>query len=107
MKYDNLLKTLFLDAMPMLLGSIAPSPVAELLSVEFPSRPKMVADVVARLADGTILHVEFQLTNDPRTHWRCFHYFGAIQEEWPAAQVLTCSNRNFSLCRDKTPTKRS
>ena len=87
-KYDNLLKTLFLDAMPMLLGSIAPSPVAELLSVEFPSRPKMVADVVARLADGTILHVEFQLTNDPRMHWRCYHYFGAIQEEWPDAHVI-------------------
>ena len=87
-KYDNLLKNIFLDAMPTLLGSIADSPVAELLSVEFPSRPKMVADVVAFLADGRILHVEFQLSNDPRMHWRCYHYFGAIQEEWPTADVI-------------------
>ena len=80
MKYDNLLKDIFLDAMPKLLGSIADSPVAKLLSVEFPSRPKMVADVVARLVNGRILHVEFQLANDPR--------FGAIQEEFTDADVI-------------------
>ena len=88
MKYDNLLKTTFLDAMPMLLGSIANAPVAELLSVEFPSRPKMVADVVARLTDGRILHVEFQLTNDARMLWRCYQYFGAIQEALPDAEII-------------------
>ena len=88
MKYDNLLKNLFLEAMPMLLGSIASAPVAEILSVEFPSRPKMVADVVALLTDGRILHVEFQLTNDARMLWRCFQYFGAIQKAWPNAEII-------------------
>ena len=72
----------------MLLGSIASAPVAEILSVEFPSRPKMVADVVALLTDGRILHVEFQLTNDARMLWRCFQYFGAIQEAWPNAEII-------------------
>lgn len=74
--------------MPTLLGSIANAPVAELLSVEFPSRPKLVADVIARLTDGRILQVEFQLTNDAHMLWRCYQYFGAIQEAWPDAEVI-------------------
>jgi hypothetical protein len=87
-KYDNLLKTIFFDAMPGMLRALKCAPVAEYLSVEFPSRPKMVADVIARLSDGKILHLEFQLTNDPRMHWRCFHYFGAIQEQWEDSEVV-------------------
>ena len=88
MKYDNLLKTIFYDAMPSVLRGLHCAPLEEYLSVEFPARPKLVADVVARLADGKILHIEFQLTNDPRMHWRCYYYFGAIQEQWEDAEVL-------------------
>ena len=87
-KYDNLLKTIFMEAMPTLLKALHCAPVLELLSVEFPERAKMVADIVARLADGKILHLEFQLTNDPRMHWRCYHYFGAIQEQWEDSEVI-------------------
>jgi hypothetical protein len=87
-KYDNLLKTIFFDAMPAMLRALDCAPVAEYLSVEFPERPRMVADVVARLADGKILHLEFQLRNDPRMHWRCYHYFGAIQELWEDAEII-------------------
>lgn len=88
MKYDNLLKTIFHEAMPSVLRVLRCAPIAEYLSVEFPSRPKLVAGVVARLADGRILHLEFQLTNDPRMHWRCYHYFGAIQERWEEEEVV-------------------
>ena len=87
-KYDNLLKTIFYDAMPFFLRALHCAPITEYLSVEFPARPKLVADVVARLADGKILHIEFQLANDPRMHWRCYHYFGAIQEQWEDAEVI-------------------
>lgn len=48
----------------------------------------MVADVVALLTDGRILHLEFQVKNDPDMHWRCYHYFGAIQQRWPKADVV-------------------
>ena len=88
MKYDNLLKTIFFDAMPALLRLLDCAPVVEYLSVEFPRKHKMVADVVARLADGRILHLEFQVKNDPDMHWRCFYYFGAIQQRWPLADVI-------------------
>ena len=88
MKYDTLLKTIFLDAMPALLRAIRQAPVAEFLTIEFPERPKVMADIVARLVDGTILHLEFQLSNDPRMHWRCYHYFGAIQEQWEDSEVI-------------------
>ena len=87
-KYDNLLKTIFYDAVPALVRGLNCAPVVEYLSVEFPARPKVVADVEARLADGKILHLEFQLSNDPRMHWRCYHYYGAIQEQWEDAEIL-------------------
>ena len=74
--------------MPGLLRALHCAPVQEFLTVEFPERPKMVADVVARLADSKILHLEFQLSNDPRMHWRCYHYFGAIQEQWEDSEVI-------------------
>jgi hypothetical protein len=87
-KYDSLLKTIFLEAMPALVSALKCAPIAEYLTIEFPPRPKMIADVVARLADGRILHLEFQLSNDPRMHWRCYHYFGAIQEQWEESEVI-------------------
>ena len=88
MKYDNLLKTIFFDAMPALLRLLECAPVVEYLTVEFPRKHKMVADMVARLADGRILHLEFQVENDPEMHWRCYHYFGAISQRWPKADVV-------------------
>ncbi len=88
MKYDNLLKTIFFDAMPALLRLMKCAPVVEYLNVEFPPRHKLVADVVALLADGKILHIEFQVSNGPEMHWRCYHYFGTISQRWPKAQVL-------------------
>ena len=74
--------------MPGLLRAARCAPIVEYLITEFPERPKIVADVVARLADDRILHLEFQVRNDPRMHWRCFHYFGAIQEQWEDAEVI-------------------
>src|SRR5450432_1606826 len=90
--------------MPGLLRALKCAPVAEYLTVEFPSRPKMVADVVARLADGKILHIEFQLKNDPRMRWRCFHYYGTIQELWEDSDVLQVviylGNSPMSMARE-------
>ena len=88
MKYDNLLKTIFHEAMPALLRLLDCAPVVEYLSVEFPPRHKLTADVVALLRDGRILHIEFQVTNDPEMTWRCYHYFGAISQRWPKADVI-------------------
>jgi hypothetical protein len=88
MKFDNLLKTIFFDAMPALIRLLGCAPVVEYLNVEFPPRHAMVADVVALLADGRILHVEFQVKNDPDMHWRCYHYFGTISQRWPKAEVI-------------------
>ena len=88
MKYDNLLKTIFFDAMPALLRLLHCPPVVEYLSVEFPRKHKMIADMVALLEDGRILHLEFQVKNDPEMHWRMFHYYGTIQQRWQKAEVV-------------------
>lgn len=73
--------------MPLLIRGLQCAPVAEYSSIEFPPRPKVVADVVALLTDGSILHLEFQLSIDPRMHWRCYFYYGAIEEQWEDAEV--------------------
>ena len=88
MKYDNLLKTIFFDAMPALLRLMKCAPVVEYLSVEFPPRTSLIADVVALLEDGKILHIEFQVKNDPEMLWRCYHYYGAISQRWRNSEVL-------------------
>ena len=69
MKYDNLLKTIFYDSMPAFVRMLGCAAAAEFLTVEFPVRSKLGEDAVVRLVDGKILHLEFQLTNDPRMHW--------------------------------------
>ena len=41
-----------------------------------------------RMGFGKILHLEFQVTNDPDMLWRCYHYFGSISQMWPRAEVI-------------------
>ena len=44
--------------------------------------------MVALLQDGRVLHLEFQVKNDPEMHWRMYHYYGTIQQRWQDADVI-------------------
>ena len=52
------------------------------LTVEFPKKTKALPDLVVRLADRSILHVELQAKNDARIEWRCLKYRMAMRELW-------------------------
>jgi hypothetical protein len=66
-KYDLVVKDLFQRDHPSLLGQLtAGVAVREVLSVEL----ARVADLVVLLADGTILHIEFQSGNDKDMPYR-------------------------------------
>src|SRR5207249_2152473 len=64
MKYDVRLKAIFQDAMPGLLRVLQLPGVKEYLTVEFPKRNKSLPDLVLRLIDGWIVHIELQSKND-------------------------------------------
>ncbi|HUQ93636.1 MAG TPA: hypothetical protein VM120_18285, partial [Bryobacteraceae bacterium] len=64
-KYDLVVKDLFQRDHPSLLDQLAGGvAVREVLNVELARVEERRADLVWSLADGTILHVEFQSGND-------------------------------------------
>ena len=65
MKYDGIAKDLFQKDRPALLDEFTEGvAVREFLNVEFPALLERRADLVLLLADGRILHIEFQSDND-------------------------------------------
>jgi len=88
MHYDTRIKLIFQEALPGLLRLLGLPAAAEYLTVEFPKSQKAVSDLVIRLVDGRILHVEFQSKNDSRMVWRCLDYWRAIGEQWPAGDIV-------------------
>ena len=70
-KYDLVVKDLFQRDHPSLLEQLtAGVPVREVLNVELARVEERRADLVLLLADGTILHLEFQSTNDRNMPYR-------------------------------------
>jgi hypothetical protein len=70
-KYDLVVKDLFQRDHPSLLDQLtAGVAVREVLSVELARVEERRADLVLLLADGTILHIEFQSSNDKDMPYR-------------------------------------
>ncbi len=69
--YDLVIKDLFEKDCPTLLRQLTGgAAIIGVLTPEIPLIRKNVADLVFRLADGSILHVEFQARNDGRMCFR-------------------------------------
>src|SRR5882724_10498509 len=87
-QYDIRLKSILHRAMPRLFSLLGLPAVAEYLTVEFPLRQKVLSDLVVRLLDGRIVHIELQSKNDPRMVWRCLEYWQVIAELWPDTEIV-------------------
>ena len=88
-QYDVTLKAILQNAMPGLLRLLGlPGGPVEYLTVEFPVREKLLPDLVVRLADGRILHIELQARNDPEMEWRCLDYFRVISRRWKDTTIV-------------------
>jgi hypothetical protein len=72
-EFDVIMKALIDNSsvLPLHLGG---SPVSTRLNIEFSEIEKRLADYLARLEDGSLLHVEFQSTVDPDMVWRMLNY---------------------------------
>lgn len=91
MNYDIPLKELFHQAPQELLKLLTGSQAVELLNVEYPSIKVRKPDLVTRLEDGRIYHLELQTKNDKNMLWRMLEYYALIYTHYniaPLQQVL-------------------
>jgi len=92
--YDATLKDLFRGGQRLWDLLIGSRPV-EWLTVEFPDVRVRRPDVVARLADGRLHHLEIQTGPDPDMPWRMLEYYSLITRlfgERPVQQLLSAGS---------------
>jgi len=84
---DPVVKNLFEQDRPSLLETLAEIPVRQFLNVELTTVEKRVADLVALLEDGSILHIDFQSTNDKDMAYRMAVYGAMIAQKYRPTQI--------------------
>ena len=87
MKYDSLLKSLFQSSANCFVPALTGCRAVEQLSVEFPSIQTRVPDLVMRLEDGRLLHLELQSNNNAGMPRRMLGYWLLLTKRYPDAQL--------------------
>jgi predicted transposase YdaD len=91
MHYDVPLKELFHQAPQQLLRLLTGCEAVELLNIEYPAVKSRRADLVARLSNGSIYHLELQSKNDHKMLWRMLEYYSLLYQHYatpPLQQVI-------------------
>ena len=91
MKYDATLKELFQSPPQRLLELLSGGQAQDLLTVEYPSVQMRRPDLLVRLTDGRLYHLELQSSNDTDMAWRMLEYLVSIYRQFdqvPLQQVL-------------------
>ena len=70
MRYDTTLKTLFQAPPQQLLRLLVGGQAREMLTIEYPTVRMRRPDLVVRLTDGRLYHLELQSDNDASMPWR-------------------------------------
>ncbi len=86
MRYDTTLKEIFQALPQTLLKILVGQEGTELLTVEFPAVKKRLPDLVVRLMDGSIFHLELQNGPEPMA-WRMLEYMAMIRQLYPQAPL--------------------
>ncbi len=100
MRYDTTLKELFQTPPLRLLALLAGAPAVELLTVEYPAVKMRRPDLVYRLADGSVHHLELQGTNDAEMDWRMLEYYAPLARQFhcePVQYVLYVGNAPLTM----------
>lgn len=84
MLYDLTLKELFHGAPSRLVQILTGRRAVETLNVEFPAVRKRQPDLVMRLDDGRIYHLELQSGGDAAMPWRMLEYYALIYQHYRA-----------------------
>lgn len=88
LKYDLTLKDLVLSGAPALLRQLVGAPAVEVLPTEYPAVRSRHPDLVARLADGRIYHLELQSGPDSHMAWRMLDYYALIAARYGDAAIV-------------------
>lgn len=91
MRYDIPLKDLFQQAPQQLVRLLTGCEAVEMLNVEYPSLKLRKPDLVVRLSNRQLYHLELQSRNDEDMLWRMLDYFLLIRQHYgiePLQQVL-------------------
>jgi len=91
MRYDVPLKELLHHFPQRFLQMLTGLQTTDWLNIEYPSVKVRRPDVVARLTDGSILHLELQSAPDPQMLWRMLEYYILIYQHYgvyPLQQVV-------------------
>lgn len=90
MEYDTTLKELFQTVPSALFSILVGSPVVELLNVEYTSVKARRVDMLARLPDDRLLHLELQTGSDSEMLWRMLEYCAILRRQFsrPVIQIV-------------------
>ncbi len=91
MRYDVPLKELLHHFPQRFLQMLTGLQATDWLNVEYPSIKVRSPDIVARLTDGSIFHLELQSSPDPQMLWRMLEYYILIYQHYgvyPLQQVV-------------------
>lgn len=91
MRYDTTLKLLFQAPPQQLLRLLVGGQAGQMLTVEYPTVRIRRPDLVARLTDGRLYHLELQSDNDGDMRWRMLEYYGLLSQQYgqePIQHVL-------------------
>ncbi len=88
MDYDAALKSILQSLANKLTPALTGARPVELLSVEFESVKKRIADLVCWLDDGRIFHLEVQSYNDRWMAQRMLQYWLLLRERFPNAEIV-------------------
>ena len=99
-RYDTTLKTLFQAPPQQLLRLLVGGQACEMLTVEYPTVRMRRPDLVVRLTDGRLYHLELQSDNDAAMPWRMLEYYGLLYQRYgqqPLQHVLYVGERPMTL----------
>ena len=99
-RYDTTLKTLFQAPPQQLLRLLVGGQAREILTVEYPTVRMRRPDLVVRLTDGRLYHLELQSDNDAAMPWRMLEYYGLLYQRYgqqPLQHVLYVGERPMTL----------
>jgi predicted transposase YdaD len=100
MRYDTTLKTLFQAPPQQLLRLLVGGQAREMLTIEYPTVRMRRPDLVVRLTDGRLYHLELQSDNDTAMPWRMLEYYGLLYQRYgqqPLQHVLYVGESPMTL----------
>jgi len=98
--YDRTLRELFQNAPKALIKLLVNKEIKEVLETSFPKVEERRVDLLTRLKDNTLFHLEIQSINDTLMPKRMLKYASLIYEnydEFPQQMVLYVGNRDIKI----------